>query len=347
MSSKRFARTKKRTIRVGILAANLALIGFVFTVVAASPDTNPTALLSSTSRNNTSVANPLDQVSSADIAVHIARMTNLDETVSVVNHADSINAQLAVAPVDDAVAPKPQIVASSIKSKQDIEVYVAQDGDTLSSIAQKFGVKSESIRWSNGMTGDAVATGTELKIPPVDGIVYTVKDGETIDGLAERFSADKQKLIQINDAEIVGLVSGEDIIIPDGVQPVRRPAYSAASYGFRALAYGPGNGYDYGWCTWHAANRRREIGRPLPTNLGNAITWYSLAQRGGVPTGTVPQAGAALWHANIGGLGHVAFVESVNPDGSFLVSDMNYPTWGVVTYRTVPASDLSNYRFIY
>jgi hypothetical protein len=29
------------------------------------------------------------------------------------------------------------------------------------------------------------------------------------------------------------------------------------------------------------------------------------------------------------------------------VSDMNYPSWGRVTYRTVPPSEMGKYRFIY
>jgi surface antigen len=61
----------------------------------------------------------------------------------------------------------------------------------------------------------------------------------------------------------------------------------------------------------------------------------------------VPQDGAVVYHKSIGGLGHVAFVEKVNPDGSALFSDMNYPIWGKVTYRTVPASEMGNYAFIY
>ena len=56
--------------------------------------------------------------------------------------------------------------------------------------------------------------------------------------------------------------------------------------------------------------------------------------------GNTPTSWCCFWHANIaGGLGHVAYVEAVNGDGSMLVSDMNYPTWGRVTYRTVPPSE--------
>ena len=294
------------------------------------------------------ITNPLDKLSSADIAVHVARITRLDESVAVVNHADSVNAQLAVAPAEEVIVAKPQIVTTALKSKKDIVIYVSVAGDTVTSLAQKYNVTSDSIRWSNGLSGDSISAGTELAIPPVNGIVYKVKEGDTIDALANRYNVNRAKLIEMNDAEISGLIVGERIILPDGIQPVVRTYYSGTyNSGSYRPAYGPGNGYDYGWCTWHAANRRQQSGNPLPSNLGNAISWYSLAQRAGLGVGAEPRAGAVIWHANMGGLGHVAYVESVNSDGSILVSDMNYPYWGRVTTRTVTPDAFGSYRFIY
>jgi peptidoglycan endopeptidase LytE len=187
-------------------------------------------------------------------------------------------------------------------------------------------------------------------------MTYTVKAGDTPDSLASKYNVPKVQLIAFNDAEISGAFKvGETIVIPDAIQPavVRTASYSSASTGggfafaFGGTATYGGNGYDYGWCTWHAANRRIQIGKPLPTNLGNAISWLSLARRAGLQTGNTPQAGAVLYHKNIGGLGHVAFVERVNDDGSAMISDMNYPTWGRVTYRTIQPSEFSNFAFIY
>jgi surface antigen len=198
-----------------------------------------------------------------------------------------------------------------------------------------------------------VAANTALVISPVNGITYVVKAGDTPDSIAQSYHTDKQQLIAFNDAELTGTFkAGETIVVPDAVQPA---AVRTASYGIGAVGgfsfgggaiYG-GNGYDYGWCTWHAANRRIQIGRPLPTNLGNAVSWLSIARRAGLATGNTPQAGAVLYHKNIGGLGHVAFVEKQNPDGSWLVSDMNYPIWGHVTYRTITPAEFGSYAFIY
>ena len=273
------------------------------------------------------------------------------------NHADSINAASSAIEADSAVVAKPQVLSGGLPSKDDIRTYVTKDGDTISSIAAKMGVSSDSIRWSNDLSGDTVAVGVTLVLPPsgVNGIVHTVEAGETPESLAQKFNADKALIISFNDAEVSGLKTGERILIPDGVLTATTAVatvtttYSSATnfaWGGNAPVYSA-NGYDYGWCTWHAANRRREIGRPIPSNLGNAISWYGIAASAGLRVGAAPKAGAVLWHANMGGLGHVGFVEKVNADGSILVSDMNYPIWGTVTYRTIPPSEMGNYRFIY
>jgi surface antigen len=354
-------RRKRRVIRYSLLTANtLLLVGVVFFVAK-----TPSQATDSVQQENSVIAepakqavvSPLDKVSSADIAVNVARTVGLPEMNSVTNHADSVNAASATVAADSAVVAKPQVVANALPSKYDIQTYVAKEGDTISSIAAKLGVSSDSIRWSNNLSGDAVAAGTRLVLPPsgVNGLVYTVESGDTPESLAQKFSTDKQLIITYNDAEISGLKVGEQILIPDGVltavavTPAVRSSYSATTsfaWGGSAPVYSA-NGYDYGWCTWHAANRRQQTGNPIPSNLGNAISWYGIAASAGLPVGSTPRAGAVLWHANIGGLGHVAYVEKVNDDGSMLVSDMNYPIWGTVTYRTVPSSEIGSYRFIY
>lgn len=299
-----------------------------------------------------SVANPLDALSSADIALSVARVANLPEQVAVANLADTVNAQLTVTPSDDIVVAQPQIIATGLKSRADIATYTVVAGDTIPSIAQKFGITSDTIRWSNGLSGDAVSAGQNLVISPVNGVVYTVQGSDTIDGLVGRFGVNKDQFIAFNDLESGRLPVGQKVVLPDGRPPAVRATRSGPSNtafgvasGFTAV-YGY-NGYDYGYCTWHAANRRAASGRPIPSNFGHAISWYSRAQGAGMAVGNTPRAGAVLWHANLGGLGHVAYVEAVNPDGSISVSDMNYPTWGRVTYRTVTPGEFGSYRFIY
>ena len=46
-------------------------------------------------------------------------------------------------------------------------------------------------------------------------------------------------------------------------------------------------------------------------------------------------------------MGHVAYVESVNPDGSFTVSEANYRGFGVVSTRTLRVNQVPLETFIY
>ena len=60
-----------------------------------------------------------------------------------------------------------------------------------------------------------------------------------------------------------------------------------------------------------------------------------------------PAAGSIMQNYE-GPIGHVAYVEQVNGDGSILISEMNYNTPpGIVDYRTIPASMASSYNYIH
>lgn len=349
-------RSQKRAIRYGLLTANvLLLVGITGFVVLSKHTSSESPQNASLLGGQTEAANPLDQLSSADIALHIARATHLEEAPAVANKADTVNAQLSVSATDDKVVAKPQVISAGLKSRKDIQKYVTKEGDTIASVAAKFGVTSDTIRWSNNLTGDSVAAGKELIISPVNGIVYQVKAGDTADALASKYQSNKDLLIAINDAEISGLPpAGQYIVLPDGrppAAPVTRTVAGAAlgggfAWGGYAAVYGA-NGYDYGYCTWWAAKRRADIGRPVPSNLGNASTWKVLAQRAGLGVGSTPAPGAVIWTPPRDYYGHVGFVESVNPDGSVNISEMNTVGWGRVSYKTISAADAARYSYIY
>jgi len=124
------------------------------------------------------------------------------------------------------------------------------------------------------------------------------------------------------------------------VQKRARPAARPMSQPAAAAAAGPlpatGNGFSYGYCTWWVAHKRY-----IPWR-GNAYQWWWNARSFGFAEGATPRAGAVMVLGISGSSpqGHVGYVESVNPDGSFVVSEMNW--WGVpgggwnrVDYRTV------------
>lgn len=334
-----------KLVRYGLVSLNVALlIGIAWFTLGPTYKGQPLGRQGVIAVVGDSATEPLDQLSSADIAEQAAIAVGLAEALDVTNQAITASSDLTIAPADITVVAKPQLVATPFKNRNDIKEYVTVSGDTVSALAARFGVTSDSIIWSNGLRGNALNPGITLVIPPIPGIVYTVAAGDTLDSLSRKFRANKDLLVTFNDIELTGLKVGERILVPDGLQPVVSGRTAVG------LVWGPGNGYIYGFCTWHAANRRSVTGNPLPTNLGHASSWYRNALSNGMPVGDTPRAGAVLWHVNTriaGGLGHVGYVERVNDDGTILVSDMNYPSWGRVTYRTIGQGELANYRYIY
>jgi surface antigen len=79
---------------------------------------------------------------------------------------------------------------------------------------------------------------------------------------------------------------------------------------------------------------------------GDAWSWFRSAAAAGRPEGALPVEGAIMvqW---AGWAGHVAYVEHVNPDGSWVVSEMNVRGVGVVDQRTVTPHGVDLIGFIY
>ena len=72
----------------------------------------------------------------------------------------------------------------------------------------------------------------------------------------------------------------------------------------------------------------------------------AISSRFGLPVGTTPEVGAAVVMSTSAdyGLGHVAYVTGVNPDGTITISEMNFYGPYQVDTRTVPGY---GYLYIY
>lgn len=229
--------------------------------------------------------------------------------------------------------------------------YVVQDGDTLSTIAVKFNITTDTIRYANGITDiDSIKPGQKLKILPVSGVYYTVKDGDTTAIIASRYQIDEQMVISQNDLYGEEIKAGMKLMLADAVIPelpkpvVQTQQNSGSGSDSYTVSYavasssGP-NHFPWGWCTWYVASRRY-----VPWS-GDAHDWYGNAQAYGRPVGRTPVVGAVMvtWES---GWGHVAYVESVN-GGTFTVSEMNYSGWGQVSSRTITTSEVPLIGFVY
>lgn len=203
---------------------------------------------------------------------------------------------------------KPEAKAETPEPPKPVE-YVVVAGDNLTKIGTAHNVEWQRI-WAKNTSlthPDVIHIGDKLTIPVASEV------------LAAR---------ELPAAVVLPTVTpGVSTPTPQHVQNSPAPVAN----------FGGGNTYDYGYCTWYVKNRR---GASIPGNLGNANTWFSRAQAAGMATGYTPRAGA-VGTTTRGALGHVVYVESVNPDGSINISEMNAPTWGATTYRTAAASEFS------
>jgi hypothetical protein len=102
------------------------------------------------------------------------------------------------------------------------------------------------------------------------------------------------------------------------------------------------NGYEYRNCTDYVQWKESTVGVTVPSNLGNGGQWYANAPAS--EQSNTPQA----WDAAVvpGNPGHVAFVESVNPDGTITVSEYNHDAHGNGDMRTATASSMGFTKFV-
>jgi len=119
----------------------------------------------------------------------------------------------------------------SVKPRDSIVNYSVVGGDTLASIAKKFNISVDTIKWTNNLKTDTIKPGQSLKIPPVTGVVHKVVSGETIYTIAKKYSTDAQKIVNFpfndfTDLDSFGLTAGQTLYVPDGVIEEEQPRVS-------------------------------------------------------------------------------------------------------------------------
>lgn len=179
----------------------------------------------------------------------------------------------------------------SQKPRDKIIEYTVQKGDTISTIAEKFGISEDSVRWENDISGDNITAGDTIKILPVTGMSYKVKKGDTVYSIAKRLDTDPQKIVDFpfNDfanPETFSLVEGQILIVPDGVKPALQPYIRRQLY----IAQGPvavsGSGF-----TW-----------PLQGIISQFAAWYHMAVDIAAPIGSpiIASQNGTVVEVNIG-----------------------------------------------
>jgi len=129
--------------------------------------------------------------------------------------------------------------------------HVVRAGDTLFSLAQRYGTTVDGLRRANNLSGDNIAVGQRLRVPggggaapaaappPVrpgrydvrrstlpDDEVHVVLPGETLFSIAARYGTTAARLLEYNTVTTGPLDPGHILVLPDGVgrEHFREPA---------------------------------------------------------------------------------------------------------------------------
>ncbi|MBI3960075.1 MAG: LysM peptidoglycan-binding domain-containing protein [Chloroflexi bacterium] len=110
--------------------------------------------------------------------------------------------------------------------------YTVQPNDTVSTVAEKFGITSQQLRELNLLATDSLQVGQVLRVPNTPGVtseglptptpapfLYTVKEGDTLFSIALQFEISPNEIVAANTlADPNNVFVGQELLIP-GYQP--------------------------------------------------------------------------------------------------------------------------------
>jgi murein DD-endopeptidase MepM/ murein hydrolase activator NlpD len=169
------------------------------------------------------VTGMLHIVNPGDTIAKIADMYGVDpRTIQSYgfNRLQSTDPNTALKALQEVVVP-----GGSRPPRTQLYLYKARPGDTVKSIAQKFGITTETLTENNDLE-NGLKVGTELRILPVDGVIYTVKRNDTLDGIAKYLSTSPENIIGYRPNNVtrgVRMETGKSLIVPGGVWPPPPP----------------------------------------------------------------------------------------------------------------------------
>jgi len=359
-------RSKKRKLQSFAIYGGIFLLTISFLVYGNSGSnvsaersktlaSSETTGVSSVSKSAKSKTASVDELTAANAVTNLAETAELPSAGDLRESETSLTIKKNLSQNDAEVITKPDIVKPDTSAARGISSYVTKEGDTMESIAKKFKISSQTLRWANNTTSDAVEPNKTLVVPLVDGVVYTVKDGDTAQSLAEKYKTSTERVVLYNDIDDgAKLSTGSRIVLPGGELPENeRPGYvasrsrSTTSGSRNWLTASVGNRYAAGNCTWYAYERRLQLGRPIGSFWGHAKAWSDSARAAGFVVNNVPAPGAIIQNTWGGfGYGHVGIVERVDGQNIYIM-EMNYKGYNIISPRIVPLAEAHRYNFIH
>jgi murein DD-endopeptidase MepM/ murein hydrolase activator NlpD len=228
-----------------------------------------------------------------------------------------LSTTLTAAPEADPDADVPGFISTGAVAEADPsllpweepQVYVVQDGDTLSGIAAQFGREPETLLFANPVIRadpHNLSIGDEITILPVDGVLHVVEDGDTIESVAAKYEATPEQIVSYPSnglAEVsAALVTGAEIVVPGGKMEITIPPLIEVARGpAGGSSWAPSPSYGgplVGTGTFHVASYGR-----MTTRFSGWHPGVDIANRYGTPiyaidSGTAEVAGWYGWAGN-------------------------------------------------
>ncbi|NUM25642.1 MAG: peptidoglycan DD-metalloendopeptidase family protein [Candidatus Buchananbacteria bacterium] len=130
------------------------------------------------------------------------------------------------------ISPILSPLEQELRQRDKIVYYTIQQGDTISEIAEKFGITASTILWENNLTAySLIRPGDKLTILPTAGIRHKVARGDTLAKIAKTYGVESDDIIEFNKlASADDLTVGEQLMIPGGKKIETAPTYTFRSF---------------------------------------------------------------------------------------------------------------------
>lgn len=119
------------------------------------------------------------------------------------------------------------VPGGKMPTRDHVVTYVVQQGDSLGTIAQYFGLHPDTIVWANSLKdGNLIFPGQNLAILPTDGVMVTVTSSDTVDSLAKTYGVTAKDIVDYPLNGLGGggkLRVGQQVMIPGGEPPPPPP----------------------------------------------------------------------------------------------------------------------------
>lgn len=101
-------------------------------------------------------------------------------------------------------------------SESKLNTYTVKSGDSLYSIAKKYGITVDELKKANGLTSNNLSLNQKLVIPETKGeIGYVVKVGDSLYSIAQKYNITVDELKKANGLTTNTLTIGQELTIPE------------------------------------------------------------------------------------------------------------------------------------